>query len=351
MTRFNVIIAAAAFVFSMAGCRNSEAPQSSEAAEHEAEISQEKVLSAEPGTEVTREDVPSAQPEYHQLSVPGLRSREYSAGTLTLLDEVPAREGLCTREFSYVSEGFVNYGLIERPAGPEPEGGWPVIILAHGYIQPDHYSTVDNYRMVSRYYAKGGFLVVKPDFRGHGRSEGYSDMTATWIFDYTVDTLNLLARLDEIPGADTDNVFLYGHSMGGEIALRIMMVDQEHVRGTSLWAAMSEDFPENLMFYVGGTPESRKVYQAILDTEFSRDEYYGLSLSPYIDSIETPMIIHQGTEDVEVPLAWTQSLVKKLDEAGAEYTYYEYPGEDHNISGSFYTVLDRDMAFFRGLMQ
>ena len=334
MSKLQYLSAVVAFIsFFAVGCREADSSQSPEP---------EAV-----GNEVVQEEVPA----FHPLSVPGLRTRDYAAVDLTLLDEVPAQEGLYAREFSYVSEGFRNYGLIERPAGESPEGGWPVIILAHGYIQPDHYSTVNNYRSVTRHYARGGFLVVKPDFRGHGRSEGYSDMEATWIFDYTVDTLNLLAGLDGIPGADTDNVFLYGHSMGGEIALRMMMVDQESFRGVTLWAAMSEDFPENLMFYVGGTSEGRESYQRVLDAEFSRDEYESLSLSPYVGSIETPMIIHHGTEDVEVPLEWTKSLLGIFDDAGVEYTYHEYPGEDHNLSGSFYQVLDADMEFFRGLMR
>ena len=336
MNRIQQLLLVAALIgFFAPGCSDAETSSLSEPESREDGISQEE----------------APVPEYHPLSVPGLRSRAFSAGELTLLDEIPAQEGLYAREFSYVSEGFRSYGLIERPAGEPPEGGWPVIILAHGYIPPDRYSTVNSYRSVTRYYARGGFLVVKPDFRGHDRSEGYSDMRAAWIFDYTVDTLNLLAGVDEIPGADPDNVFLYGHSMGGEIALRMMMVDQESIRGTTLWAAMSEDFPENLMFYVGGTPEGRESYQKILDEEFSRDEYESLSLSPYVDSIETPMIIRQGTEDVEVPLEWTLALLGLLDDAGVEYVYHEYPGEDHNISGSFYKALDSDMEFFRSLMR
>jgi dipeptidyl aminopeptidase/acylaminoacyl peptidase len=175
-------------------------------------------------------------PPPHPLSIEGLREREYSAEPLTLLDAVPAAEGLEAREFSYESEGNTLYGLIEQPSGTPPADGWPVILLAHGYIPVDAYSTVDSYRLVTRYYAAGGFMVVKPDYRGHGRSEGRSESAARTI-DYSVDVLNLLSGLDKIPGADTNNIFLYGHSMGGEIGLRILTVNQS-LKGATLWAAV-----------------------------------------------------------------------------------------------------------------
>ena len=168
--------------------------------------------------------------------------------------------------------------------------------------------------MVSRYYAKGGFLVVKPDYRGHGRSEGKSEITASWIFDYTIDTLNLLAGLAEIPDADTGNVFLYGHSMGGEVALRMLMVDQkQRIKAATLWAGMSEDFSENIMYFVGRRPESRELFQSRLDKEFTPDQYESLSLSPYMESVDVPLLIHHGTADESVPFEWSLSLAEQLD--------------------------------------
>jgi hypothetical protein len=60
-------------------------------------------------------------PVYHPLSIPDLRERECSAEQLKLLDAVPADEGLYAQEFSYLSEGLLDDGLIERPAGFSPE--------------------------------------------------------------------------------------------------------------------------------------------------------------------------------------------------------------------------------------
>jgi len=289
-------------------------------------------------------------PPPHPLSIEGLREREYSAEPLTLLDTIPASDGLEAREFSYKSEGHIVYGLIEQPSETPPADGWPVILLAHGYIPVESYSTVDSYRLVTRYYAAGGFMVVKPDYRGHGRSEGRSESAARTI-DYSVDVLNLLAGLDKIPGADTTNVFLYGHSMGGEIGLRILTVNQS-LKGASLWAAVSEDFPENTMYFIrrrGGDAAER--LQSLIDAEFDPEDYPALTPNSYLDSISVPLLVHHGTADESVPFEWSVPFRSRLDEAGVKYQFYEYPGENHNISRSFYSVMDRDMAFFRSLME
>ncbi|MDF1566845.1 MAG: alpha/beta fold hydrolase [Spirochaetaceae bacterium] len=293
--------------------------------------------------------VPESPPP-HPLSIEGLREREYSAEPLILLDAIPAADGLAAREFSYVSEGHTLYGLIEQPSGTPPADGWPVILLAHGYIPVEAYSTMDSYRLVTRYYAAGGFMVVKPDYRGHGRSEGPSESAARTI-DYSVDVLNLLSGLDKIPGADTNNVFLYGHSMGGEIGLRILTVNQS-LKGATLWAAVTEDFPENTMYFIrrrGGDAAER--LQSLIDAEFEPEDYPSLTPNSYLDSISVPLLVHHGTADESVPFEWSVPFRSRMDEAGVDYQFYEYPGEDHNISRSFYSVMDTDMAFFRSLME
>ena len=307
----------------------------------------ESVMAVEPSTELSGET--SDDVTHHPLSIPGLRERSYAAESLTLLDPVPASEGLEAREFSYRSEGLVNYGLIEKPAGDAPEGGWPVIVLAHGYIPPDAYSTVDNYRLVTRYYAAGGFLVVKPDYRGHGRSEGRGG-GPTRTIDYSIDVLNLIGGLDAIPDADTDNVFLYGHSMGGEIGLRILTVD-DRLRGASLWAAVTEDYPENTLFFIRRRSETEAAaLKVLVEAEFDAEDYPSLTPNSYLESIDVPILVHHGTADESVPFEWSVPFRRRLEAAGVDFVFYEYPGEDHNISRSFYSVMDRDMAFFRSLM-
>jgi len=297
----------------------------------------------------TTESVLSETP--HPLSIKGLKERVYPALEIELQDAIAVdEEGLEAWEFSYDSDGNTIYGLLEKPAGEAPPKGWPVIIVAHGYIPPDIYSTSKNYRSVTRYYARGGFLVLKPDYRGHDRSEGESDSPTSTI-DYSIDVLNLMEQIDSVPDADANNVFLYGHSMGGGIGLRVLTVS-EALRGATLWAAVTNSFPESILYFVRQErPQKTEWYQNSIEALFTPDEYDSLTPANYLDSIDIPILIHHGTQDDSVPFEWSISFREALDKAQVDYTFYEYPGEDHNISKSYYKVMDRDMEFFRGLIE
>ncbi len=285
----------------------------------------------------------------HPLSIEALRERKYSAGTITFLNSVPALEGLEAREFQYESDGNTVYGLIEKPIGKAPPGGWPVILLAHGYIPPNLYSTTKNYRLVTQYYAAGGFFVVKPDYRGHGRSTNRSRSPARTV-DYTVDVMNLIAGLKMISDVDSENIFLYGHSMGGEIGLRIMTISND-LKGSTLWAPVTRDFPENTLYFLRKRNYKEAAQRLeLINTEIPPEAHASITPNNYLDSINTPLIIHHGSADESVPFNWSQPFRQRLDAAGVPYTFYEYPGENHNISKSFYKVMTIDMEFFRNLM-
>jgi len=287
----------------------------------------------------------------HPLSIEGLRERDFPKLEIELGNAIEADEGLEAWEFTYDSDGNTIYALLERQIGEAPSSnGWPVIIVAHGYIPPEIYSTSQNYRSITRYYAKGGFLVLKPDYRGHDRSEGIA-RSPTATIDYSIDVLNLISQIDSVPDADTDNVFLFGHSMGGEITLRILTVS-DAIKGATLWAPVTKKYPENMLYFV------RKDYSVTLEelqnainALFTPDEYDLLSPGNYLDLISIPTLIHHGTQDESVPFEWSIGFREALDEAEVDYIFYKYPGENHNISRSYYKVMDKDMEFFKGLIE
>ena len=72
------------------------------------------------------------------------------------------------------------------------------------------------------------------------------------------------------------------------------------------------------------------------------------SISPmaYLADITAPIQLHHGTADVEVPLAFSQTLATDLQAAGKPVELYTYPGSDHNISQGFTLAMARSVAFF-----
>ena len=58
------------------------------------------------------------------------------------------------------------------------------------------------------------------------------------------------------------------------------------------------------------------------------------------------MQLHHGTADTDVPVEWSRSLNAQIQAAGGAVEYYEYAGDNHNISANLGTALARSVAFF-----
>jgi dipeptidyl aminopeptidase/acylaminoacyl peptidase len=283
-------------------------------------------------------------------------SRSFGAAVLQNIQNLPTGNGTRTRIIEYTSDKNTIRALIEMPNRNVPAGGWPVIVVAHGYIPPAQYTTKGSYRLVTGYYARGGFLVIKPDYRGHGKSEGALDKENRRRFYrtqlYSIDVMNLIAALDKIPEADTNNVFLYGHSMGGDIALRIIESVESvlpiKIKAASLWAAVARPFPENNLYFLRKhDPSGAESNLHLIERELESYNIADFSPMTHLDRIKIPLYVHHGTDDESVPFEWSVTLIEKLGEAGVDATFLRYEGENHNISKSFYSVLDRDMEFFK----
>ena len=70
-----------------------------------------------------------------------------------------------------------------------------------------------------------------------------------------------------------------------------------------------------------------------------------------MDDVTTAVQLHHGTADADVPLAFSQTLLKELTAAGKPAQLFTYPGDNHNISNSFNTAMERSIAFFDGLLK
>ena len=67
----------------------------------------------------------------------------------------------------------------------------------------------------------------------------------------------------------------------------------------------------------------------------------------YIDRISAPIQLHQGTADDAVPISWSDDLFTVLKQKGKDITYFTYPGADHNMLGSWSTVVERNLKFYQ----
>lgn len=222
----------------------------------------------------------------------------------------------------------------------------PVILMLRGYVDPSIYSPGVGTRRSAEEYAKAGFITVAPDFLGYGGSdENAANILESRFQTYTT-ALSVLLSIDTIPQWDRKNVFIWGHSNGGTIALTLLEITGVTFP-TSLWAPVSKPFPYSVLYYTDESEDKGKFlrseiakFEAIYDAnKYSIDEYF--------DKINAPIILHQGTLDDAVPLVWSSNLAKNLQDV----KYFTYPAADHNLQPGWNTVVERDIAFFKNLQK
>ncbi|RTR26139.1 peptidase [Deinococcus radiophilus] len=272
------------------------------------------------------------------ISIQALRQREYPGSDLQGVSTLAPGRNYSRQVVSYQSDGLTIYGLLTIPTGEPPEGGWPAIVFNHGYIPPAEYRTTERYARYQDAFAEAGFVTLKSDYRGHGNSQGaagggYTDP------GYTVDVLNAAASLRRDERVNGARMGLWGHSMGGQLSLRAMLVDRE-LRAASLWAGVVADYA--VLQTEWNSPGRRQL------DDLNRQYLRQLSPNAYLDELNgRPLQLHHGTADEDVPYSFQVYLAEDLRAAGQAVEAYKYEGDDHNLSQNLELALRRSVEFFQ----
>jgi len=309
------------------------------------------------------------------ISIAGLK--EYASTASAEFETVKVREpigGVNRRVVRFSADNLEQFALLLTPPGEPPASGWPVLLMNHGHHpDPPQYGRIDGgiddrpgnyYRGLPQAYAEAGFLVVVPDFRGHNDSEGfqYTDgiLEASW---YPRDSIAAFKALPGLPDADASRVFLWGHSMGGEVTLRMLLALGGQVKAASIWSTVAGDVWEQAVHYSfndSGVADSSdrenknisKLQADIAALPFAYSPEQG-DPTGFIDQLEVPLIIHHAIGDIwGTPYAWSVELVTALRQNGREYEFFSYPGTDHLFREQQRSdAIERDMQFFKRRME
>lgn len=277
-------------------------------------------------TESSIADLPAKLPP--PLTVRELRERKFET---SVVYERPLQDGTSFTAYlvSYRHSGLKLHAMVAVPKDDPPASGFPVIIANHGYVPvPMKYGITsegidsrpgDYYRSVPELYTSRGFLVVLPDYRGHNNSEGLEyvdpqdDNSAAY---YAEDVTALLAALDEIDNADRDNVFMWSHSMGGPVSMRVLLAT-DIVKASTFWATMSID-----------------------------------DLQPLLSELDGPVSIHHSIDDTSTDHANSERLAAALQAIDHPCVFRSYEGGNHYFDSTMRELAaDRDVKFFKSLIE
>src|ERR1700694_3176501 len=297
---------------------------------------------------------PAAQETLPPLAIDVMRQRDYPGSDLVIERTLSPGSNYQQYVASYQSDGLKIFALLTVPNVAKPASGWPVIVFNHGYIPPTVYRTTERYIAYVDAFARNGYIVFKPDYRGFGSSQG-QPVSAYYATDDTVDVLNAVTSLQRYPAADPNRIGMWGHSMGGNITLRALVIDPR-IKVAVIGAGVNATYKNLLENWhpVGGEPVApsfggghRQGYLAQFGTPEQNPGFWD-SISPmaYLADITAPIQLHHGTGDTEVPLQFSQTLANDLQAAGKPVELYTYAGADHNISQGFTLAMARSVAYF-----
>ena len=326
---------------------------------------------------------PTPTPE-HPLMIEVMRRQSYPGSELTIERTLEPGENYDRTIASYLSEGNRIYALLTVPWGAPPPTGWPVIIFNHGWIPPEEYVTELRYVEYVDYIARSGYIVFRSDYRGHGNSEGEAGMPYSSP-GYTIDVLNGMAAVLTRADADANRVGMWGHSMGGYITLRAMVVS-DRIRAGVIWGGVVGPYPD--LFQRGAvltppastppastppvstpgetptvtgapspaaattTPAFRRGRRrgdmaAIYGTPEENPAFWAsISAPSFVAGISGPVQLHHAITDDTVPWAASQSLYDAMTAAGVPVELYLYDNDSHDIDNNFYTAMRRTVEFF-----
>ena len=297
---------------------------------------------------------PTPTPTPNPLSIEFMRKQAYPGSDIVIEQTLAPGANYNRYIASYQSEGLKIYALLTVPTGQKPKTGWPVVVFNHGYIPPAQYRTTERYVAYVDGFARNGYIVFKSDYRGHGSSEGAAS-GGYGSPAYTVDVLNALSSVKRYKDADPARIGMWGHSMGGSITLRSMVVTRD-IKAGVIWAGVVASYPDLIARWrrpSGGdaTPRAFSGWRGRLTEEYGAPEQnpkFWASISPnsYLTDLAGPVQLHHGTADQSVPFEFSETLSKQIIESGKAVEFYSYQGDDHNIAKNFGVAIYRSVQFF-----
>lgn len=265
-------------------------------------------------------------------SLSTLRDATIEAGEFELQETLTSNDAYVRHAIRYRSEGLWISGELFIPRGVGP---FPLVVTAHGHIDPAIYTRGRGLRREQDALARRGFAVLHPDFRGHALSDGASNEAGNYDggLAYSVDVAGgiLALRRAALPSIDAERVGILGHSMSGGVALNLGVARPDLLDAIVLYAPVNADAWENFARWRGDGERGAQTRALRGDRTSQPAAWDAISARSMLASLRAPVVVFHGTSDRDVPYAWSQQLVRDVEAAGGSIRLVTYEGEGHEF--------------------
>ena len=268
---------------------------------------------------------------YEEYTIDYLHRRTYGGGQMEVVEKLDETDFFTSYSVRYPSDGLKIYGFMTVPKG---NGPFPVIVAVHGYAPYGKFDIYNPTYDFADYFANNKFIVIRPGLRNYSPSDSGDNVLRVGM---TIDVMNLIALLKahtdlpaELAVANTDLLGLWGTSMGGEIALRVITLSPD-IKATVLYSALSGNEERN----------SRQLFEVTGDEEFQKDAQIpielmdGISPMYYYHRVTSAVQIDHGTSDTTAPISWAVETCEFLTSAGVSTQCIYYDGAKHAFNGEY----------------
>jgi uncharacterized protein len=268
-------------------------------------------------------------------SIPAAMARVYMGSDLKVGRVFSSTSAYTKHRITYESGGLTISGIMVKPRG---EGPFPVVVLAHGYIDPKVYWSGQGFRREQDWLGKNGYVALHVDYRNHAKSDKDPQSDLSMRLGYAEDVIGaaLAVKDSKYNYLDKNRVALLGRSMGGGVAFQALVVQPGVFDAAIVYASTSTLAADNFNKWQRNSyPIGNQILKKYGTPKENPDAWRDMSSRNFFSRITEPVLMIHGAKDESCDISWARATHKALQRAGKNVQYVEYPNAKHYMYGEW----------------